>query len=373
MTVKADKSFNYAVNGLRGLCILLVFIYHVENSGIVPSAPAGWEACAAGLSYVFSSFRYGVEIFFMISGYVIIGSLRRHKTLKGFFTDRFLRIYPTWVPLHLLAFTIGPLLGRDLFATTHTALAWMVYFTGDLLFLPPVVPLPLVHPAAWSLSYEWCFYLLAAVAIFAARRPPAGRLLVQVVLFLMVASLISVFPRALFFVPGAFVALYEARLQTGVRFFRMPLVALVAFLLFWRATGVDAAEMDLTTWTWLQDGRLFSAVLAFFAGGYFFAGTVLQRGRFCMWLAHPWAQFYGRISYAFYLWSPLAMFPAKRIAVKYVAPWAGDWGAVVFFSVSSFVLATLISWLNWRFIEKAFTGWVRGALAPVRSAQVVQA
>src|SRR4051812_30356131 len=86
------------VHALRGACVLAVFAYHVLNSRLPPS-PAG--EIDAVLRWLGESLRYGVEVFFMISGYVIVQSLRRHATVGAFLRDRALRIFPLWLPIAL--------------------------------------------------------------------------------------------------------------------------------------------------------------------------------------------------------------------------------------------------------------------------------
>ena len=68
---------NYDLEFLRGLSVLLVFFFHFNTD-------------------LFNSFFVGVDIFFLISGYVITGSiLRKDKfDLSSFYLRRFKRIYP---------------------------------------------------------------------------------------------------------------------------------------------------------------------------------------------------------------------------------------------------------------------------------------
>ena len=68
--------FNVALNGYRGLCALLVFVFHVGSAGVTdwPADSLGGEATG----YLWSSLTYGVEMFFMISGFVILEIGRAH-------------------------------------------------------------------------------------------------------------------------------------------------------------------------------------------------------------------------------------------------------------------------------------------------------
>ena len=78
---KTGQGFNVALNGYRGLCTVFVFVYHLGNAGVIPF-PHG-DVLRDGITYVWSALRYGVEMFFMISGFVILGSLLRHATVGG--------------------------------------------------------------------------------------------------------------------------------------------------------------------------------------------------------------------------------------------------------------------------------------------------
>ncbi|RYE99121.1 MAG: acyltransferase, partial [Oxalobacteraceae bacterium] len=172
---------NLSVHGARGLFSVLVFAFHVANSGLATFYPAdSWLAV-----YAFGSFKFGVELFFGISGFVIIGALARAPSLRAFAWDRATRIYPLlWTTL--IVITVLSL------ATRH----WMPPFTDWLLnFLapPPVYDLPQVNPAAWSLGYEVSFYALTALCYYAGHRGLRWRPLAAVIGALLIAAL----PRAL--------------------------------------------------------------------------------------------------------------------------------------------------------------------------------
>src|ERR1700730_15301366 len=159
--------FNTALNGYRGLCAPLVFIYHLGAAGVMP-LPGG-DALSDNLAFLWTSLAYGVEMFFMISGFVILGSLLRHATLKGFLQDRFIRIYSAWVPA-LAAVTAECVVLKMKMFTDVSLLKGLGIFTGNLFLLPPLLPLPLVHQGSWSLSYEWVFYISAVSGAWLLRR-----------------------------------------------------------------------------------------------------------------------------------------------------------------------------------------------------------
>jgi len=110
--------------------------------------------------------KYGVLLFFLVSGYVIPMSLERHGSLRRFWIGRLCRIYPAYLAtialVGLLALT-GWATWQKTF-TTQTVAAVLGHATmmTDLLGL---------HGALrvfWTLSYEMTFYLVVA-GLFAWR------------------------------------------------------------------------------------------------------------------------------------------------------------------------------------------------------------
>ena len=74
---------------------------------------------------------HGVELFFMISGFLIPASLVRHASVGKFFYDRALRILPVFVVLHLVLFVAGP-------GPLAHAIGILNPFRGMLLVLDPL-------------------------------------------------------------------------------------------------------------------------------------------------------------------------------------------------------------------------------------------
>src|SRR5690606_35968119 len=102
VAMTAAKKLNANVHGARGLFAAAVFVFHVVNSGL-PTFP--WFTGSWLETYFFESLKFGVELFFGISGYVIVGALARAPSLKAFAWDRVTRIYPVlWASL--LAITL---------------------------------------------------------------------------------------------------------------------------------------------------------------------------------------------------------------------------------------------------------------------------
>ena len=107
---------------LRGVAVLTVTLYHAMD--IVPYLP---------LKPILGSGYVGVDLFFVLSGFLITGILIRTKDSKSYFINfyarRALRIWPLYYLLLLVTFAALPMLQpglkSSLFAKAHP---WQSYF-----------------------------------------------------------------------------------------------------------------------------------------------------------------------------------------------------------------------------------------------------
>jgi peptidoglycan/LPS O-acetylase OafA/YrhL len=85
---------NLGIQGLRGLAIMSVFIFHFGSS-------AAKELGIGSQFFVeFASFgKYGVQLFFMISGFIIFENISKTSSPSNFLLRRIMRIYPAVVVL----------------------------------------------------------------------------------------------------------------------------------------------------------------------------------------------------------------------------------------------------------------------------------
>src|SRR5580704_6359250 len=124
-TNKAVFQFNPCIHGLRGIAALIVFLFHVYDQprllGLIP------ETLPLALKIAIVSLSSGVDLFFMISGYLITASLIRHANVRTFLTDRVIRIYPVFLFLHLCLFAVAPLIKYKWMAGI-TPTAWVLNF-----------------------------------------------------------------------------------------------------------------------------------------------------------------------------------------------------------------------------------------------------
>jgi len=351
--------FNVTLNGYRGLCAMFVFVFHLGSAGVI-AWPGGSLLADAGYN-LWASLSYGVDMFFMISGFVILGSLLRHDRVGLFIQDRIVRIFTAWIPALLAVTAMCVALRLKVFADVSFIEGFWI-FLANFFLLPPLAPVPLIHIGSWSLTYEWVFYLTAAAGALAHRRAP-GALWATAVWAVPAALFICMYPRAMFFVTGVLVFKYRDRLVPYTRWLKFPLVSLLVFLIAWRCIGIDDdAHATDTLTAFFADERWLFALIAFLASLHMFACVCLNSSRQVAFLNGRTFQFLGRISYSFYLWHVLVMSAAKRLAITYFTPMYGETISFVSFALLSLGVAIPISWLSWRVFEVMLARRLRQAL-----------
>lgn len=128
--------------------------------------------------------RYGVLLFFLVSGYIVPVSLERHGDVRRFWISRFFRIYPLFVAVCLVPVALALLGVRELRAGLGDEDP-LVATLAHLTMLQDVLAVPNAVNVLWTLSYEMTFYLLVvALYVTGAARRSAG-----VAAFLIAAAL----------------------------------------------------------------------------------------------------------------------------------------------------------------------------------------
>ena len=147
------------LDALRGFAALVVVLFHLSPYLI---GPAPHAAVMRHIDFG----KYGVMLFFLVSGYVIPMSLERHGSLRRFWIGRLFRIYPAFlaaIAVMGLLIAAGVLtLQPSLRAETVSGALGHATMLQDMLGLRGVVRV------FWTLSYEMVFYLMVA-GLFAWR------------------------------------------------------------------------------------------------------------------------------------------------------------------------------------------------------------
>lgn len=279
---------------------------------------------------------FSVLLFFCISGYLIVGSLARHRNVKRFAVNRLLRIYPLFILLHLVMFGIGPFAGYEWMGQLrHDGWAWLGHFFSNLVFLPGLTALPIAQKNAWSLSYEAAFYVLSVAVFIGIRRRQSlvGKLLLALSIIACIES-----------------------------------VALESRLLFF-GVGVLAWWLDshkLIAWPSLGPLSFFSCAAALVAYSHeqfwltalamlpFFLDVVQQKGWAAPFLSTRPFMWLGQISYSLYLVHPFVLDPLRRLGHN-VSHAFGPQAAHVWFVIVGVPLALWVSSMAHDWIEVRLT------------------
>ena len=185
------------IDGLRAVAVISVILFHLNSSWLL----GGF---------------LGVDIFFVISGYLIGGILFRELStntfsLKNFYLRRMRRILPAFFAVVIFVLVVGGQLmvpGSDDWNPTRSSALWSVFFSGNIFFaqntdyFAPTVELqPLNH--LWSLAVEEQFYflypLILLVIMFVVRSASKNRTKLNTpVIWVLVLLAVVSFSRAFF-------------------------------------------------------------------------------------------------------------------------------------------------------------------------------
>ena len=184
--------FRQDIQLLRAIAILFVVLNHIDCAFL--SVPAGYR---------------GVDVFFVVSGFVIMSSILRHESLGKrfalltFFKRRAQRLYPAFLVVIICVFVVSFITQSFIHVqqeTARTGVGASLFFANYVLlarkidYFNPLYPNPLTH--TWSLSVEEQFYITLGVLFILLKRfrvSLSGLFAMVVVAVLAALSLYSCF------------------------------------------------------------------------------------------------------------------------------------------------------------------------------------
>ncbi len=292
-----------ALEGLRGYAALLVFCVHLFGylGGRLYDLPPTGEAwpsvqgAADGLLVFLGHANYGVDLFFVLSGYLMARlALRRWPGAQPFLHRRWLRVYPAYAASVGFALAVSWWLGR-------TYGAGEILFNAVLLQGFFVLGVAAVNPVTWSLTYEAVFYLAVPLLARVREVPRINEawrvaLAVGIVMPLFLAMGIDSEKAVYFayfslFAPG--VALGFLAAPERERIARETPLGLVvaAWIAFTLANKLE----------WLSNANLLYYPLSALACGLVLAKALDSTGTLARLLGARWVLWLGRYSYSFFL------------------------------------------------------------------------
>ncbi len=184
-----------ALDGLRALAIIGVICLHFGGS------IKQYQLAAAGplALYLFKAFRHGawgVDLFFVLSGYLITGILLQSRGqqnyFRNFYARRTLRIFPLYYGVLLTLLVILPSVLGHIPATLSVAYhrqAWLWTYTTNIeTARKGMVFGNFIH--FWTLAIEEQFYLVWPLLLFLTPQRRLSRLIVCLIIFINAARVI---------------------------------------------------------------------------------------------------------------------------------------------------------------------------------------
>lgn len=317
----------HELDGLRGLAALAVVIYHMTSSydtffpGAEPSPINVWWG------------MFGVQLFFMISGYVILMSANRVRRPSDFAISRVSRLYPAyWVAL-ILSIVVS-----WAFAVPHEPMTWL-----DRLLNFTMVQrwffAPNVDHVYWTLTIELQFYVMVfAMLVLTRCRLTPRTVTITVLAWVSVAVAVAIWasPYAHGVNPQLVATPVKVALNVVLAEWA-PLFGAGMFTYLGRrdprfrpaavALGVVAAVLAGLLNNWAYAGCVAAMVAVFM--------IVAFRKRTGLLLLRP-VQWYGKISYSLYIGHSIH----GTVVMHLTMPLLGRVGAMVV----AFGAVTLIAW-----------------------------
>jgi peptidoglycan/LPS O-acetylase OafA/YrhL len=360
------------LDGLRGLAILLVIVYHFSLQHPVFQGHGAGYGSGALLQLAHAGWM-GVDLFFVLSGFLITGILVETRTnqhyFRNFLARRFLRIWPLYY-LTLIIFIV--VLPRVL-ASPPVALirmqhqqAWFWLYGANWLMAREGGFNETSGGYYWSLAVEEQFYLVWPLVVYKL----SNQALLRTSMTLLAAALVSrlvlgflgvgsgplytmTFTHWDGLAVGSALAICLRSPQLTAQVRRIAPWAAIAALL--GVLGVRLADGDFFLWGRAMGLFGYTFVAVAFGALLFYALERNPQAGFRGPLATRFMTQSGKLSYALYLVHvPVSrtLAPIVFARLQRLAPILGAEGMFLTFAVAAFAVSWFAALASWHLFEK---------------------
>ena len=322
----------YGLDYLRGLCALLIAVYHLLK----------WSNIHVTQTSLISKIGiYGVAIFFALSGYAlhhVYGNITFNlEKIKDFFKKRFVRIFPLlWVVI-----TITLIVTNKQFSLFEV----LINYTGTFSFIRPDA---YIAGGSWSIGVELVFYLIFPLLVILIRSK-----YLRWITFLILLSILCYFAffllnskdpiinnwalyvnplnQVLFFYSGMLLSIFKTKMPAF-----LVLTGIIILLFSMYLIEVIDTQSEIITG--------FNRVIYFVLSlglVWLFASLEILKNK-----VHDSLVFLGDISYSLYLIHPIVYGIINKITNLL------DYENVIIILPVKIILSLILSSLSYRFIEK---------------------
>lgn len=300
--ITSTGSYIPEIDGLRFFAVVWVFLYHLDDYLITAYHVRQCEV----LQMILGNGHLGVELFFVISGFVLALPFAKYYlkngkkiNLRQYFLRRFTRLGPPYFLIMILLFFINSGTHFDVARKQAPHLLASLFYVHNIIYPNS---LPSVNPVAWSLEVEIQFYILVPLFahIFILNKNTRRRLLLSVMIIMPViqyfykVDVLSFYQFIQYFCTGFLLA--DLYISNDARYFykhasraKKVLLSILGTLIFFAILMVHSSRTSLPYTLFLP-----LAVLAF----YF---TVLFIPFWRRVFSIKWITILGGMSYSIYL------------------------------------------------------------------------
>ncbi|OAT79245.1 acyltransferase [Mangrovibacter phragmitis] len=167
-----------SIHQLRGFAVIFVILFHFRSylNEVYTQKDLG--------NILFGSGAFGVDLFFMISGFIIVASTEKRITAAQFIIRRFFRVYPTFI----FVFIIGILSAYNS-EPLEKLLRSLLLIHKDYSKPSPGFGYNTLGPA-WTLTYELYFYFIFSISLIVSRE---NRVLISSILITLPLVIIQLY------------------------------------------------------------------------------------------------------------------------------------------------------------------------------------
>ena len=336
--------FSQPLHGLRGLASLMVLIAHVSY-GFYDHFYHDDAALGLIARGVANFGTFGVELFFVISGYVITASCLKYAPLE-FAGRRFWRLYPVFALFTILYFVLNHVTHYEPeklgFGRLLINLAFLELFSGT----------PALTPNAWSITFEVWYYIATYGLIWFLIRSQSQWRVIGAIAFLTLAGfMLAAFDITIYFAGGAMLYYIHNRLRPVIAPAPATATALVAFVVI----AFIATAMDFPPRTYLEvPGQILPALALVAATLIFVQAVLFGEGIVSRLLCSAPLRFLGTISYTLYLAHPYVYIVMREILRRVYRFNGGPlpWQVMILpWLAINLIVALSVSWIIHKLVE----------------------
>ena len=354
MGVHYNSNRYAAMDGIRGFAVLLVFFVHFILPVVrdiyhnPPLTLKNADTLFFTFLFYLKNSHHGVDIFFILSGFLIVRLIIKNNNVFKYFVflrDRIIRIYP--------AFIVSLIIATGIFSFNFR---WFEFdlktFLLNTVFAQSIVELGVknYHVVTWSLFYEFAFYftmpvLLMFIPLKAFRNMIL--LLLAIGFFLIPVSYIR-FEGFLF---GALIATFDDfELQKWADNMNdMSLIIGYVIIGIFRTFGAHHTYLYIS----------FLIITSLMIVNICFGQGILKK-----LFSFRYLRYLGNISYSFYLYHTIALpLIFNYIIIRYFVDYTPPFLTVAIAFFLTFALSVIFAFCSFTFLERPYFIYKKNLMA----------